>query len=83
MSDLKKQPKKTSLKHVSFAIAGLLDQFYISSFTVRVIFFYENELLLSIVWIGIAFLIFGFWNMINDPLLGWLSSMVSRWSHLN
>lgn len=40
MSDLEKQPKK--LKHVSFAIAGLLDQFYISSFTVRVIFYYEN-----------------------------------------
>ena len=72
MSDLKKQ-RSSSLKHVSFAIAGLLDQFYISSFTVRVIFYYENELFLSILWIGIAFLIYGFWNMINDPLLGWLS----------
>jgi len=80
MSDLKKQPKKTSLKHVSFAIAGLLDQFYISSFTVRIIYFYENELFLSIVYIGIAFLIYGFWNMINDPLLGWLSDKKTRFT---
>lgn len=78
MSDLEKQPKK--LKHVSFAIAGLFDQFYISSFTVRVIFYYENELFLSILWIGIAFLIYGFWNMINDPLLGWLSDKKTRFT---
>jgi len=80
MSDLNKQPKKRSLKHVSFAIAGLLDQFYISSFTVRVIFFYENELFLSILYIGLAFLIYGFWNMINDPLLGWLSDKKTRFT---
>ena len=74
MSDLEKQPKKSSkLKHVSFAVAGLLDQFYISSFTVRIIYFYENELFLSIVYIGIAFLIYGFWNMINDPIAGHIS----------
>ena len=79
MSDLKKQ-RSSSLKHVSFAIAGLLDQFYISSFTVRVIFYYENELFLSILWIGIAFLIYGFWNMINDPLLGWLSDKKTRFT---
>jgi len=80
MSNPEKQPKKSSLKHVSFAIAGLLDQFYISSFTVRVIFYYENELFLSIILIGIAFTIYGFWNMINDPLLGWLSDKKTRFT---
>jgi GPH family glycoside/pentoside/hexuronide:cation symporter len=40
---------------------------------VRIIFFYENVLRLNIVLIGMVFVIFGFWNMINDPIIGYLS----------
>jgi GPH family glycoside/pentoside/hexuronide:cation symporter len=70
--------KYSSKTHWSFGLGSFLDQFYVSSFTVRVIFYYENELFLSIVLIGIAFAIYGFWNMINDPLLGWFSDRKTR-----
>ena len=80
MSDLKEQPKKISLKHVSFALSGLFDNFLLSSLIVRVIYYYENELFLSILWIGIAFTIYSVWNMINDPLLGWLSDKKTRFT---
>lgn len=80
MSNLEKQPKKSSLKQVSFALSGLFDNFLLSSLIVRVIYYYENELFLSILWIGIAFTIYSFWNMINDPLLGWLSDKKTRFT---
>lgn len=72
--------KYSSKIHWSFGIGGFLDSFIISSFNLKVIFFYENEWLLSIILIGIAFGIYGFWNMINDPLLGWLSDKRTRFT---
>ena len=72
--------KYPSKIHWSFGIGGFLDSFIISSFNLKVIFFYENEWLLSITLIGIAFLIYGLWNMINDPLLGWLSDKKTRFT---
>jgi GPH family glycoside/pentoside/hexuronide:cation symporter len=48
-----------------------------------VIDYYENELLLTIFYVGLAFVIYGFWNMVNDPLLGWISDkkfkFTKRW----
>ncbi|MBD3255108.1 MAG: MFS transporter [Candidatus Lokiarchaeota archaeon] len=66
--------------HVSYGIGGFLDNFFIAAFTVRIIDFYENELLLGIIYVGIAFVIFGFWNMVNDPILGWLSDRKTRFT---
>ena len=86
MSDLEKQYGKSkeikysSKTHISYSLGSFLDQFYVASFTVRVIFFYENELFLSIILIGIAFALFGFWNMINDPLIGWFSDKKTRFT---
>ncbi|MBD3254439.1 MAG: MFS transporter [Candidatus Lokiarchaeota archaeon] len=73
--------KYSSKTHWSFSLGSFLDQFYVSSFTVRVIFYYENELFLSIILIGIAYASYGFWNMINDPLLGWLSDKVTLFNN--
>lgn len=77
---LTKDLKYSSKVHWSFGLGSFLDQFYVSAFTVRVIFFYENEVFLSIVLIGIAFALYGFWNMINDPLLGWFSDQKTRFT---
>lgn len=72
--------KYSSKIHWSYGIGGFLDSFIITSFNLKVIFFYENEWLLSITLIGIAFGIYGFWNMINDPLIGWLSDRRTRFT---
>jgi len=65
---------------ISWGLASFVDNFFTASFTVRVIDFYENELQLAIFWVGLAFGIYGFWNMINDPLLGWISDKKYRFT---
>jgi len=43
-------------------------------------YFYEVEIGLNVIFIGIAFVIFAIWNMINDPLLGYLTEKPRKWS---
>ena len=64
--------------HLSYGMGGFIVNFIMIAFIVRTIYFYENELFLSITLIGIAFFIFGAWNMINDPLLGYLCDRKTR-----
>jgi GPH family glycoside/pentoside/hexuronide:cation symporter len=68
----------SSKVHISYALGGFIVNFITSAFIVRTIYFYENELYLSITLIGFAFLIFGIWNMINDPILGYLCDKKTR-----
>ncbi|MBA7631061.1 Melibiose carrier protein [subsurface metagenome] len=74
------ESKYSSKIHLSYSLGSFFDSFYVASFTVRVIYYYENELFLSIVLIGIAFILYGFWNMINDPLIGWFSDKGTRFT---
>jgi GPH family glycoside/pentoside/hexuronide:cation symporter len=80
MGEQIKEIKYSSKTHWSYGIGGFLDNFIMAAFTVRIIDFYENELLLAIFWVGLAFGIYGFWNMINDPLLGYLSDRKTRFT---
>jgi GPH family glycoside/pentoside/hexuronide:cation symporter len=80
MSEQIEEIKYSSKTHWSYGIGGFLDNFILAAFTVRIIDFYENELLLAIFWVGLAFGIYGFWNMINDPLLGYLSDKKTRFT---
>ncbi len=80
---MSEKSKYSRFVYISYGIGGFVDNFFTAAFTVRVIDFYENELLLTIFWVGLAFVIYGIWNMINDPLLGWISdkkfSFTKRW----
>ena len=67
----------SSAIHWSYGIGGFFTNFIAIALGVRVIFFYENVLFLDILLIGIALVILGFWNMINDPLMGYLSDRTS------
>ena len=80
MSESTEEVKYSKKVHWSYGIGGFLDNFMLAAFTVRIIDFYENELLLAIFWVGLAFGIYGFWNMINDPLLGYLSDKKTRFT---
>ena len=73
MNEKFEKSKNSSFVYVSYGLGGFVDNFFTASSTVRVIDFYENELLLSIFLVGLAFFLYGFWNMINDPILGWIS----------
>lgn len=42
--------------------------------------YYEVEIGLSVFLVGLALVIFALWNMINDPLIGFLTDKPMRWS---
>jgi len=70
--------KYSSKIHLSYGLGGFIVNFITAALIVRTIYFYENELYLSITLIGVAFFIFGAWNMVNDPLLGFLCDRKTR-----
>jgi GPH family glycoside/pentoside/hexuronide:cation symporter len=80
MKEQSNSSKYSRFVYISYGIGGFVDNFFTAAFTVRIIDFYENELLLAIFWVGLAFLIYGFWNMVNDPFLGWISDKKFRFT---
>lgn len=63
--------------HLSYGVARLVKQFLETAFTVRVFYYFENEILLPVLLVGIAYVLYGLWNMINDPLLGYFCDNTS------
>ena len=45
-----------------------------------VFYFFEVEIGLPVALLGIAFIIFAIWNMINDPLVAWLTDRPFKWT---
>ena len=78
--DSSSEMKYSSLTHLSYSFGGFFDNFLTAALTIRVIGFYEDELLLPIILIGVAFFFYGIWNMINDPLAGYLSDKTTRFT---
>jgi len=66
--------KELTLKEkVLFATSSFPDQLTYQAFTIYVFTFYFAVVGLTMTEIWIGFILWGFWNMINDPLLGALS----------
>ena len=62
--------EKSFTNRLSYSLGGFLDNFFSAAFTIRVIGYYEDEILLPIVLVSLSFVIYGLWNMFNDPLIG-------------
>ncbi|MFX0070408.1 MAG: MFS transporter [Candidatus Hermodarchaeota archaeon] len=58
---------------ISFAMGDIFVQLFIYLFSVRTFDFYENEIGLATGIIAVAFVIYALWNMINDPIVGFLA----------
>ncbi len=75
--------KYSSKIHMSYGLGGFLDNFFTGAFAIRVIAFYETEILLGVALVSLAFVLYGVWNMFNDPLAGFFSDrntrFTSRW----
>lgn len=60
-------------KIISYSTVWFTDSMILAFFGVVVFYFYEVEVGLNVIYVAIAFVIFAIWNMLNDPLLGFLS----------
>lgn len=70
--------KYPSKIHVSFAFGYFVRSFLFTVFAARVFAFYENEIRLDVTLVLIGYVIYGIWNMINDPFLGYISDKPNR-----
>jgi len=72
--------KYTSKIHMSYALGSFLDNFIATAFIIRVIGFYETEIFLPIAFISFAYIIYGVFNAINDPIIGYFSDRNTRFT---
>jgi len=75
------QPDRVSKgKMLSYGLAPFLANLTGASYNMLVFYYYEVELGLSIVLVGLSYVIYAIWNMVNDPLTGFLTDKPMRWS---
>ena len=67
-------------KTLSYSFGFLLVYFMGTQFNAYVFYYYEVEIGLPVLMLAMAFIIFAVWNMINDPLLGYLTDRPFRWT---
>jgi GPH family glycoside/pentoside/hexuronide:cation symporter len=70
--------KYPSKVYKSFAMTYFVRSFLFTVFAARVFAFYEYEVRLDVTLILIGYIIYGLWNMVNDPLLGFISDKPNR-----
>jgi len=77
LSDWEQAPTK---KMLSYSLGRTISGWMGGALAIFVFYYYEVEVGLPVVYLGIAFLIFALWNMVNDPLLGYLTDRPFRWT---
>jgi GPH family glycoside/pentoside/hexuronide:cation symporter len=83
-SETKTQPlKKESVskgKMFSFGMGPFTTQIMYLVYNYLIFYYYEVELGLSTTLVGLSFIIYAVWNMVNDPLLGFFTDKPRKWS---
>jgi len=67
-------------KLISYSFGSLIVFSLGGAYTATVFYFYEVEVGLPVVLLGLAFIVFAVWNMVNDPLLGYLTDKPRNWT---
>jgi GPH family glycoside/pentoside/hexuronide:cation symporter len=67
-------------KMISYGFGYLIVSYLLSAYSGIVFYYYEVEIGLPVALVGTAFIIFAVWNMINDPLLGFLTDKPLKWT---
>lgn len=68
----------STLSYISYGLGNLLITLLGVVSDTRLFIFYETEIGLPALFILIAFVVYGIWNMINDPLIGFISDKKNR-----
>jgi GPH family glycoside/pentoside/hexuronide:cation symporter len=77
--DLSEWDVASTGKMISYAFGYIIINYLLSYGLANLFYYYEVELGLEVVLVGIAFVIFAIWNMINDPILGYLTEKKFKW----
>ncbi len=78
--ELSEWEQASTRKMIHYSFGFLLVFFMVGQFNAYVFYYYEVEIGLPVAMLGLAFIIFAVWNMINDPLIGYLSDRTkTKW----
>jgi len=67
-------------KMVSYGVGYVIINYFLYGGFALVFFFYEVEIGLNVIFLMFAMVIFAIWNMVNDPLLGYLTEKPFKWT---
>ena len=67
-------------KMASYGMGPFAQSFIYSAYNTLIFYYYQVELGLATALVGLSFVIYAVWNMINDPLVGYLTDKPNRWS---
>jgi len=67
-------------KMISYGLGYVFINYLLLFGLANLYYFYEVEMGLSAIYILIAGVIFALWNMVNDPLLGFLTDKPTKWT---
>ncbi len=56
--------------HASYALGSFFDDFLATALSFMVFKFYETEIFLQVTLVTLVIVVYGIWNMLNDPLAG-------------
>lgn len=78
--DYSKWELASTKKMVSFSLGHLILGGSAGFFSTIIFYYYEVEVGLPVILLSIGFMIFAVWNMVNDPILGYLTDKPFRWT---
>jgi GPH family glycoside/pentoside/hexuronide:cation symporter len=78
--DLSEWEQVPTKRMISYALGISISSWMSAALAIFVFYYYEVEVGLPVVYLGFAFIIFALWNMVNDPLLGYLTDRPFRWT---
>ncbi len=67
-------------KALSYSMGVFTNSFIYFAYDILVFYYYEVELGLATALVGLSFVIFAVWNMVNDPLVGYFTDKPKKWS---
>ena len=67
-------------KMISYAFGYIVINFLLGGAFLMIWYYYEVEIGVDVALMGLAFAIFAIWNMVNDPLVGYLTDRPMKWT---
>ncbi|MHA1255996.1 MAG: MFS transporter [Promethearchaeota archaeon] len=80
VTDISEWEQASTKKMIHYSFGFPLVFFMAGQFNAYVFYYYEVEIGLPVAMLGLAFIIFAVWNMINDPIIGYLTDRPFRWT---
>lgn len=78
--DLSEWELAPTRKMISYGCGYLVVNYLLGAYTRLVFYYYEVEIGLPVLYVGLAFVIYAVWNMVNDPLLGYFTDKPRKWT---